>query len=86
LIKPFAAAMLLVILVASGQVGADVSAKPASRPTSGKALPFAPPPLPMPEVVAACAADVKPCPDGSTVSRNPANDCTFDACPGESKH
>lgn len=31
----------------------------------------------------ACAADVQECSDGSYVSRNPADDCNFDACPDE---
>jgi hypothetical protein len=35
----------------------------------------------MPEAGGACAADVKQCPDGSFVSRNPAKDCAFDSCP-----
>jgi len=32
-----------------------------------------------------CTADVRQCPDGSFVSRNPANGCAFDSCPGAGK-
>lgn len=28
-----------------------------------------------------CTQDAKVCPDGGHVSRNPANNCAFDACP-----
>lgn len=32
-----------------------------------------------------CTMDAKQCPDGSFVSRNPANNCAFNPCPGEQK-
>jgi hypothetical protein len=72
--KALAAAMLLFTLGACGSVGA--------QPATGKALPPAPPPPPMPDEPVACTADVKQCPDGRFVRRNPANGCAFDACPG----
>jgi hypothetical protein len=52
---------------------------------AGKPLPVAPPPPPMPDEGIFCTADVKQCPDGSFVSRNPANGCAFDPCPGAGK-
>jgi len=76
------AAVLLLGLAACSSVDAGTATKPAPRPPTDKPLPFAPPPPPMPAEVGSCAADVKQCPDGSYVSRNPANDCAFDACPG----
>ena len=84
--KALVAAVLLVALSACGSVGTDPSAKPASKGGAGKTLPFAPPPPAISEAEGlACAADVKQCPDGSTVSRNPAQDCAFNACPGAGK-
>jgi hypothetical protein len=77
------AAVLLLGLVACGSVDADTAAKPAPRPAADKPLPFAPPPPPMPEEAGSCAADVKQCPDGSYVSRDPDNACAFKPCPGE---
>lgn len=53
--------------------------------TAGKPLPVAPPPPSMSDEGIFCTADVKPCPDGSFVSRNPANGCAFDPCPGAGK-
>jgi hypothetical protein len=50
-----------------------------------KPVPVAPPPPPMPDDAFVCAADVSQCSDGSFVSRNPANGCEFDPCPGASK-
>jgi hypothetical protein len=72
-----AAVALLFTLGACGSVGA--------QPAAGKALPPAPPPPPMSDEPVACTADARQCPDGSYVSRNPANGCAFDACPGASK-
>ncbi len=77
------AALLLLGLAACASVDADTATKPEPRTAAGKPLPYAPPPPPMPEEVGSCAADVKQCPDGSYVSRNPAKDCAFDACPGD---
>ncbi len=54
-------------------------------PAKNRELPPAPPPPAMAEEGGSCAADVRQCPDGSFVSRNPAKGCAFDACPGENK-
>jgi hypothetical protein len=78
---PFAAVLLLTLTACNPVM--DTSAKPASRTTTGKPLPYAPPPPPLPDEGVACAADVRQCPDGSFVSRNPAASCSFDPCPGE---
>ena len=78
------AAVLVLGLAACGSVDADTAAKPESRPAAGKPLPYAPPPPPMPEDAGSCAADVKQCPDGSFVSRDPDNACAFKPCPGDS--
>ncbi len=32
---------------------------------------------------ATCAQDIKQCPDGTTVGRNPDLNCDFDPCPGD---
>ena len=82
MMKVFLAAMLLVTLAACNPV-LDGTAKPVSSATSGKPLPYAPPPPPLPDEGIACAADVRQCPDGSFVRRNPAASCSFDPCPGE---
>jgi hypothetical protein len=79
--KVFLTALLLVTLAACNPV-LDAPAKPASSATSGKPLPYAPPPPPLPDEGVACAADVRQCPDGSFVSRNPDASCSFDPCPG----
>ncbi|WP_026177440.1 hypothetical protein [Thiobacillus denitrificans] len=84
--RALAAAVLLFTLNGCGLAGADPAAKPASQPAAGKPLPPAPPPPPLPDKAGACAADVKQCADGSYVSRNPDNDCAFDACPGANNH
>ena len=79
MIKVLVAASLLLTLAACGSTGAE------PRPAADRPLPFAPPPPPMQGEGVACAADVKQCADGSYVSRNPANGCAFDACPGARK-
>jgi hypothetical protein len=79
MMRTLAAAVLLFTLSACGAVG------DASKSAAGKALPPAPPPPAMPDDAIVCPADVEQCPDGSYVSRNPANRCAFDPCPGESK-
>lgn len=57
--------------------------KPA-RPSAGKVtLPEAPPPPLVADDPIVCPADVKTCPDGSFVSRNPNKGCAFARCPGE---
>lgn len=58
---------------------------PASAEGHKKPVPVGPPPPPMPDDAFVCAADVSQCSDGSFVSRNPANGCEFDPCPGASK-
>jgi hypothetical protein len=37
----------------------------------------------MPDDRIVCPADVKLCPDGSYVSRDPSRGCAFKPCPGE---
>ena len=73
MIRALAAAMLLLTLAACG------------TPQPRKAAPAGPPPPPLPEEPLVCPAEVRQCPDGSFVSRNPARDCEFDACPGAGK-
>lgn len=78
-IKRLSALALLLMLGACGP-GAPVSPpSPATQPP-----PAAPPPPPMPGDDVVCPADVKECPDGSYVSRDPARRCAFNPCPGES--
>lgn len=72
--------LVLACLVALGGCGAG-----GTREAAPRKLPPAPPPPAMQEEGGACAADVRQCPDGSFVSRNPAKACAFDACPGEAK-
>jgi hypothetical protein len=72
LIKVFSVAALLLVLGACG----------TSLPVAGKPAPAGPPPPPMSGDTIVCPADVKQCPDGSYVSRNPGNGCIFDPCPG----
>lgn len=67
------------LLLMLGACGAN------QAPAKSRELPPAPPPPAMQEEGGACAADVRQCPDGSFVSRNPARGCAFDACPGENK-
>jgi len=83
--KALVAAMLLASLAACSSGGADTAVKPAAPAKAGKPSPYAPPPPPMPDEGGACPADVKQCPDGSFVSRNPASGCAFAPCPGASK-
>ena len=73
MIKIFFAAALLLLLGACG----------ASLPVAGKPAPAGPPPPSMSDDAIVCQADVKQCPDGSYVSRNPDNGCAFAPCPGE---
>jgi len=74
MIRALAAAALLLMLAACG----------TSPSVAGKPSPAAPPPPPMSDDPIVCAADVKQCPDSTYVSRNPANGCAFDLCPGAS--
>jgi hypothetical protein len=80
--RVLAAAALLFTLGACGSAGTDAVTQPASPPITSKPSPYAPPPPPMPEDGIACTADVRQCPDGSFVSRNPARGCAFAPCPG----
>lgn len=80
MIRPFAAAGLLLVLTACGTVPASPHAQ-----GSGKPVPAGPPP-PMPDRPLVCPADVKLCPDGRTVSRSPDRECEFDACPDNPSH
>jgi hypothetical protein len=79
--KTFLSVLLTFTLAACNPV-LDAPTRPASRASSGKPLPYAPPPPPLPDEGVACAADVRQCPDGSFVSRNPDLSCSFDPCPG----
>jgi hypothetical protein len=80
--KALFAAVLLLTLTACNPVR-DPAAKPASNSTTGKSLPYAPPPPPLPDEGVACSADVRQCDDGSFVGRNSDRGCEFDPCPGE---
>ena len=85
MIKFLLAAVMGLALAACSSPGTGPS-KP-SRGASGKAaLPEAPPPPVVADAPIICTADVKQCPDGSYVSRNPDNGCAFNSCPGASKH
>ncbi len=81
MLKGLLATLLLLTLAACNTV-LDAPAKPESSATSGKPLPYAPPPPPLPDEGGACAADVRQCPDGSFVSRNPAASCSLRPVPG----
>lgn len=80
--KALVATALLAVLAACSSGGVDSVTKPASHPATGKPLPFAPPPPPMPDEGVVCAQDAKLCADGSYVSRT-APGCAFTTCPGE---
>jgi PBP1b-binding outer membrane lipoprotein LpoB len=71
-----AIALLALTLV----LGACSTGLPETKPAP-KALPYAPPPPALLDEGAACAADVRLCADGSTVSRT-GMACAFAACPG----
>lgn len=82
MIRLMLAAGLSLSLVACAAPGGDPSS-PARKPGSGKVvLPEAPPPPAVAEDRMMCTMDAKMCPDGSYVSRNPANGCAFNPCPG----
>jgi hypothetical protein len=74
-----AAAALLLMLAGCG------TPLSAGNP-SGKPAPAGPPPPPIPDDPIVCTADVKQCPDGSYVSRDPDRGCAFRPCPGTNKH
>jgi len=77
-IKVLIAASLLLMLAAC-------STPYPAQPVAGKPSPAGPPPPPMPDDPIVCPADVRQCPDGSYVSRKPANGCAFGPCPDASK-
>lgn len=82
MIKVLAAAALAITLAACS---APDTPKPV-RSSAGKvALPAAPPPPLVADDPIVCPADVKACPDGSFVSRNPNKGCAFARCPGETQ-
>lgn len=54
----------------------------APAPKAKKPSPAGPPPPEMSAEAVVCPADVRPCPDGSFVSRDPDNGCVFRRCPG----
>ena len=83
MIRALAAAMLLLTLAACGTPQPGSATGHAEKPR--KAAPAGPPPPPLPEEPLVCPAEPRQCPDGSFVSRNPARDCEFDACPGAGK-
>ena len=76
MIRALAAAALLLMLAACGTI-------PGQPQAHKKPAPAGPPPPPMTDTPIVCPVDVKRCPDGRFVSRNPANECEFDACPGD---
>ncbi len=73
--RMLAAGVLLLMLAACGTL-------PTQPQAHAKPAPAGPPPPPMPDEPLVCPTDVKQCPDGHHVGRNPANECEFDACPG----
>jgi hypothetical protein len=80
---PLAAVVLLAsMLAACSATGATPPAPGGETPASPAPVPVPPPP-PLEEDAVVCPADVKLCPDGSWVVRNPARRCEFDPCPGE---
>ena len=82
MIKVWVAAAMAVSLAACSMPGVSTPARPAS----GKvALPEAPPPPIVADDPLMCTTDVKTCPDGSFVSRNPNKGCAFARCPGETQ-
>lgn len=54
----------------------------APAPKTQKPAPPGPPPPEMPAEGIVCPADVRECPDGSFVARDPDNGCAFRPCPG----
>ncbi len=82
MIRPVVAAVMLLALAACGTPLPAGTAFPEGH---RKPAPAGPPPPPMRDDPVVCAADVRQCPDGNFVSRNPDNGCAFDACPGAGK-
>lgn len=76
MIRGLAAAALLLVLAACG-------APPVQPLVHKKPVPAGPPPPPMPDIPLVCPTDVQLCPDGHPVGRNPAAECEFDACSGD---
>jgi hypothetical protein len=82
--RALAASALLLTLAACGTTlpAGTTSGYPEANK---KPAPAGPPPPPMPDEPIVCPTDVRQCPDGSFVSRDPANECVFDGCPDASK-
>ncbi len=57
-----------------------VACVPAA-PKANKPSPAGPPPPPLADEGIVCPADVRQCPDGTYVSRDPDNGCAFRTCP-----
>jgi hypothetical protein len=77
--------LLLLALTGCGSAS-EAARQPAPAESTATSVPAAPVPPPPPiaeEDAIVCPADVKLCPDGSYVSRDPARRCEFDRCPGE---
>ncbi len=85
MIKTLTAALLLLTLAACNSNGVASGAQPATKASTGRTLPVAPPPPQVQEEAASCIADVKQCADGSFVGRDAANNCAFKPCSGEGK-
>jgi len=85
MMRMLAMTLLMLALTGCGSVS-EAAKQPAPTQGAATSVPAAPvpPPPPIPEEDAiVCPADVKLCPDGSWVARNPAKRCEFDPCPGE---
>ena len=74
----------LLLMLSACAADQPVAQPEHDKPARALPLPVAPPPPPPPmqDEGGACAADVNQCPDGSFVSRNAAQGCAFDPCPG----
>jgi hypothetical protein len=70
-------ALAAAMLLAACGTGPGAASAEAKRP-----LPPAPPPPALADEPLLCTADVQACPDGSFVSRDPAQGCAFRPCPG----
>ena len=81
MIRVMAAALAITLAACS----APESPKPVHTFPGKVALPEAPPPPLVADDSIVCTADVKICPDGSFVSRNPNKGCPFARCPGENQ-
>lgn len=80
-------ASIVLAACTAGITTAGGQAKPAGSAAAGSLSWISPKPSGKSEGGDAkiCTLDAKQCPDGSFVSRNPANNCVFNPCPGEPK-